>query len=121
LGFPALITTLCATHGVGANPSTKITPPIYLKFIVNNCIATWEQALQAGDVVIHHSPIHHLDSSSSFREDRILEQMQHMLLEQRATWEHIQMQKSANHRGIKHFHQAAYQISLKGNPTPICI
>ena len=55
---------------------------------MNNCTYIEEQAPQDGDVSIHHSPIHHLYSSSSFKEDKILEQMQK---EQRATWEHIQM------------------------------
>jgi len=87
-GFPTLIIALCATHGVEVNPYVKITPPIDLKFIINNCTAAKEQAPQAGDVPIYHSPIHHPESSATFREDRILEQMQ---LEQRPTWEHIQM------------------------------
>jgi len=109
LGFPALIIILCAVHGVEVNSSIKIKPPIDLKFIVNNCNATEEQAPEAGDVPIHHSPIHHPGSSSSSREDRILEQMQKMQLEQRATWEHIQMQESANHRGIVRLQQDIYQ------------
>jgi len=40
---------------------------------VNSCTATKEQTPQVGDVPIHHSPIHHLGSSSSSREDKIVE------------------------------------------------
>jgi len=42
LGFPALITALCAEYGVEVNPSVKIKPSIDLKFIVNNCTAAEE-------------------------------------------------------------------------------
>jgi len=63
LGFPTLIIALYVAHGVEVNPSTKIEPPIDLKFVVNNCTSTEEQAPQAGDVPIHHSPsitlVHH--------------------------------------------------------------
>jgi len=62
-----------------------------MKFIVNNCTVIEEEAPQVGDVPIHHSPIHHPGSSSSSKKDRILEQLQRMQLEQRATWEDLQM------------------------------
>jgi len=95
------------------NPTTKIRPPIDMKFTVNNGTATEEQAPQAGDIPLHHSPIYHLGSSSSSREDRMLEQMQ---LKKRAIWEHIQMQQSETHRGMMHI-----KVSLKGNPIPISL
>ena len=45
-GFPALITALCAKHGMEVNPYVKIRPPIDVKFIVNNCTSAEEQSSQ---------------------------------------------------------------------------
>jgi len=108
LGFPTLITALCVAHRVEVNPTAKIRPAIGLEFIMHNC--TEEQAPQAGDALDHHSPIHQPSSSSpSSMEALMLEQMNQMQLEQRAIWEHMQMQQSATHRGRMHLHQVAYQ------------
>jgi len=38
LGFPTLITALCASQGVAVNPTIKIRPTIDKKFIDQNCI-----------------------------------------------------------------------------------
>ena len=37
LGFPSLITTLCAANGVEVNPQVKIRPPIDTRFITKHC------------------------------------------------------------------------------------
>ena len=44
--------------------------------------------------------------------------MKYMQLDQRAIWEHIQMQQSASHRGITHMHQATYHNFPQGQPNP---
>jgi len=38
LGFPALITALCAEYGVEVNPSSKIKPPLDARYIQQFCV-----------------------------------------------------------------------------------
>jgi len=47
-----------------------------------------------------------------------MEQLQQMQLEQRATWEHIQMHENANHRGIVRLQQDIYQNFPQGQHNP---
>ena len=47
-----------------------------------------------------------------------MEQLQQMQLEQRATWKHIQMQESVNHRGIMRLQQYIYQNFPQGQHNP---
>ena len=47
LGFPALITALCASHGVEVNPTLKIRPTIDARYILQFCANSEENPQEA--------------------------------------------------------------------------
>jgi len=47
LGFPALITSLCASHGVEVNPTLKIRPTIDARYIQQFCVNSEENPQEA--------------------------------------------------------------------------
>jgi len=98
LGFPSLITSLCATNGIEINLSTKIKPPIDKKFIQRNCSKKDQQQLQRqqseqGQDQAVVPPINQLHSPT-VPEMNMVDYIKNL----ESHMKHVQMQQAANHK-----------------------
>ncbi|ESW26478.1 hypothetical protein PHAVU_003G122800 [Phaseolus vulgaris] len=102
LGFPTLITTLCASQEVAMNPTIKIRPAIDKKFIDQNCINLEEAHQQP------HPP------HPANVEDQPFVVPSGQQSATPITMEH----NASNHKGILYIQQGLYHGSSQGQNNP---
>ena len=102
-GFPALITALCAEHGVEVDPSEKIKPPMDARYIRQFCVNPAEnpQAQQQPP-----SPPHVADEQLMFYDklSAIEASLQNLQLRQ----DHMMLQHSTTYKGIMYLEEGLY-------------
>jgi len=117
LGFPTLITTLCASQGVAVNPTIKTRPAIDKKFIDQNCISLEEAHQQPHPP--HSTHVEDQPSTVPSKQHSATPiTMEHIMEYNRASTEHIQLQNASNHKGILYIQQGLYHGSSQGQNNP---
>jgi len=117
LGFPTLITALCASQGVVVNPTIKIRPTIDKKFIDQSCINLEEAHQQPHPP--HPANVEDQPSAvPSEQHSATPITMEHIMEYIRASTEHIQLQNASNHKGILYIQQGLYHGSSEGQNNP---
>jgi len=112
LGFPSLITSLCAANGIQVNLSTRIRPPIDKKFIQRNCSEKDQQQLQRqqsqqGQDQPVEPPINQLHSPIVL-EMNMLDYIKNL----ESHMKHVQMQQAANHRAMVSLNASFHSYAL---------
>ena len=108
-GFPALITALCAEHGVEVDPSEKIKLPMDARYIRQFCVNPAEnpQAQQQPP-----SPPHVAEEQSMFYDklSAIEASLQNLQLRQ----DHMMLQHSTTYKGIMYLEEGLYNVVPQG-------
>jgi len=105
LGFPTLITTLCAAQGIIPDVNAKIRPPINKGYIENYCVNREE----------HPEAVQRSPSEPTAPPSPRMREMEARLMR---NFRHIQKQNTSLHREILHIFQGFFNNILAGDPNP---
>jgi len=105
LGFPALITALCAAQGIIPDTNAKIRPPINKGYIEKYCVNREE----------HPDAVQRPPLAPAAPPSPRMKEMEARLMK---NFRHIQKQNTSMHRAILHIFQGLFNNIPAGDPNP---